>query len=181
MRWALASYVQMSSHQEGQGASLEAIEGIYRSRLAEFRRVAAAIIGDRELGCDAVQEGFALAVRHRADFRGNGPLEAWLWRIVINATRSRRRSVEPLAAELPAELPAAVPANGHAAGRADRVRGAIALLSERQRLVLFLHYYADLDYAAIGEALEIAPGTVGATLHSARAAIRRLLGEEIVR
>lgn len=170
----------MSSNPDRRGASLDAIESIYRSRLPEFRRVAAAIAGDRELGCDAVQEGFALAVRHRADFRGSGPLEAWLWRIVVNATRSRLRSAEPAAAELPAEPHAAELANGHAGGGTDRVRTAIALLSERQRLVLFLHYYADLDYAAIGEALDIASGTVGATLNAARAAMRRLLEEEAV-
>lgn len=170
----------MSSNPDRRGASLEAIESVYRSRLPEFRRVAAAITGDRELGCDAVQEGFVLAVRHRADFRGSGPLEAWVWRIVINATRSRRRSAEPAAAELPADPPAVDLANGHSEGRTGRVRTAVALLSERQRLVLFLHYYADLDYAAIGEALDIAPGTVGATLHAARAAMRRLLEEEVV-
>ena len=39
---------------------------LYRARLPEFRRVAAAIAGDRELGCDAVQEAFATAVRKRA-------------------------------------------------------------------------------------------------------------------
>jgi RNA polymerase sigma factor (sigma-70 family) len=168
----------MSSHLGRSGASLQAIEGIYRSRLAQFRRVATAISGDRELGRDAVQDGFALAVRRRADFRGTGSLEAWLWRIVINATRSQRRRAEPVAAELTVE-PAAAP-NGDADTGTDRVRAAIALLSERQRLVLFLHYYADLDYAAIGEALGIAPGTVGATLHSARAAMRRLLEEETI-
>jgi RNA polymerase sigma factor (sigma-70 family) len=170
----------MSAHQEGSGASLDAIERIYRYRLREFRRVATAISGDRELGCDAVQEGFALAVRSRAKFRGDGSLEAWLWRIVINATRSQRRSAGPAAAELPAEPAAARSTNSQTHGEAGRVRAAIALLSERQRLVLFLHYYADLDYAAIGEALGIASGTVGATLSSARAAMRRLLEEEIV-
>jgi RNA polymerase sigma factor (sigma-70 family) len=170
----------MTAHREGPGASLGAIERIYRSRLAEFRRVATAISGDRELGCDAVQEGFALAVRRRAEFRGEGSLEAWLWRIVINATRSQRRSAEPAAAELPAEPEAAGSTNSQTHGEADRVRAAVALLSERQRLVLFLRYYADLDYAAIGEALGIASGTVGATLSSAREAMRRLLEEEMV-
>jgi RNA polymerase sigma factor (sigma-70 family) len=165
----------MSAHHGGSGASLEAIERIYRARLSEFRRVATAISGDRELGCEAVQEGFAQALRARADFRGEGPLEAWVWRIVINAIRSQRRRAAPAP---PAEAAAT---NSHADGRAERVRAAIGLLSERQRLVLFLHYYADLDYAAIGEALGIATGTVGATLHSARAAMRRLLEEETVR
>ena len=39
---------------------------------------------------------------------------------------------------------------------------------QRQREIVFLHYYADLDYASIAEALEISPGTVGATLNAAR-------------
>ncbi|CAN5823396.1 hypothetical protein BH20ACT14_BH20ACT14_10610 [soil metagenome] len=67
------------------GATLDEIESIYRTRLPDFRRVAAAILGDRELALDAVQEGFALAVRERSSFRGDGPLEAWLWRIIVNA------------------------------------------------------------------------------------------------
>jgi DNA-directed RNA polymerase specialized sigma24 family protein len=41
--------------------------------------------------------------------------------------------------------------------------------------VLFLHYYADLDYETIGRVLEIAPGTVGKLLHDARATLRRAL------
>jgi RNA polymerase sigma factor (sigma-70 family) len=40
------------------------------------------------------------------------------------------------------------------------VRAALAGLPERQRLALFLRYYADLDYAAIAEALSISRGTV---------------------
>ena len=104
-----------------------------------------------------------------------------MWRIVINATRSQRRSRAPAPAQVPAEPLAAESSKGHVDAGADRVRVAIGQLSERQRLLLFLHYYADLDYATIGDAVGIAPGTVGATLHSARAAMRRLLEEEKVR
>jgi DNA-directed RNA polymerase specialized sigma24 family protein len=43
--------------------------------------------------------------------------------------------------------------------------------------VLFLRYYADLDYDAIAEALGISPGTVGATLHAAHKAMRERLKE----
>ena len=70
---------------------LDELETLYRSRLPEFRRVAAGIAGDRELGCDAVQEAFASAVRKRRTFRGSGTLEAWVWRIVVNAARDARR------------------------------------------------------------------------------------------
>ncbi len=152
------------------GATLDEIETIYRTRLPEFRRVSAAIIGDRELALDAVQEGFALAVRQRASFRGDGPLEAWLWRIVVNAARAqfRRRPTE-------VEIDPRASGNGHVDEADDRIRAAILLLPERQRLVLFLRYYADLDYAAIAGALEISVGTVGATLNAAHTSISRVL------
>ena len=52
---------------------------------------------------------------------------------------------------------------------------AMSRLSERQRLVLFLRYYADLDYSTIAEALSISGGTVGATLTAARAALAHVL------
>lgn len=57
----------------------------------------------------------------------------------------------------------------------DELSTAVSQLSDRQRLVLFLRYYADLDYATIGEALTISGGTVGATLTAARAALSRAL------
>jgi DNA-directed RNA polymerase specialized sigma24 family protein len=46
------------------------------------------VTGDSERARDAVQEAFATAVRKRGSFRREGPLEAWVWRIVLNAARS---------------------------------------------------------------------------------------------
>jgi RNA polymerase sigma factor (sigma-70 family) len=54
------------------------------------------------------------------------------------------------------------------------------MLPERQRLALFLRYYADLDYAAIADVLGIRPRTVAATLNAAHTRLRRRL-EEVVR
>ncbi len=144
---------------------LTELEELYRSRLPEFRRVAAGITGDRELGCDAVQEAFASAVRKGRTFRGSGTLEAWVWRIVVNAARDARRR-KPALAE-----PHEAASNGHAPALP------LDLLSERQREIVFLHYYADLDYGAIAEALSISPGTVGATLNAARQTLRSALEE----
>ena len=70
------------------GASLEELEALYRNRFDVFARVAASVTGDSERARDAVQEAFATAVRKRRSFRGEGPLEAWVWRIVLNAARS---------------------------------------------------------------------------------------------
>ena len=48
---------------------------------------------------------------------------------------------------------------------------------ERQRQMVFLRYYAGLDYATIAEALEVSAGTVAATLSSARSALRHVFEE----
>ena len=71
---------------------LAELEALYRTRLPEFRRVAAAIAGDRELGRDAVQEAFASAVRKRASFRGDAARSRrGSGAIVVNAARDARR------------------------------------------------------------------------------------------
>ncbi len=153
---------------------LRRIEHVYAERLAQFRRVAAAIVGDRELALDVVQDAFALAVRKRAAFRGEGSLEAWLWRIVVNTARSRRRR---LSSEVAVETSSHEDRNAPSDAVQERVRGAVALLPERQRLVLFLRHYADLDYATIAATLDVSSGTVGATLNAAYARMRELLQE----
>jgi RNA polymerase sigma-70 factor (ECF subfamily) len=157
------------------GASLDEIEGVYRDRLPEFRRVAAAMLGDREAARDAVQDGFSIAVRKRRSFRGDGPLEGWLWRVVVNAVREQgRRRVDVLDPEMVARGGG----NGSMPDEPDaRLRAALALLPERQRLALFLRYYADLDYRTIAETLGVAVGTVGVTLSNAQTKLRELLDE----
>jgi RNA polymerase sigma factor (sigma-70 family) len=57
------------------------------------------------------------------------------------------------------------------------LRAALARLPERQRTAVFLRYYADLDYAAIAEALGVSMGTVAATLNAAHATLRSRLEE----
>jgi RNA polymerase sigma-70 factor, ECF subfamily len=159
-----------------EGADLAEIERLYRRRLPEFRRVAAAIVGSREQGRDVVQEAFATAVRKRASFRGEGPLEAWVWRILVNAAREQRRA----RIETPVDAPDLGVNGDHEADADARVRVALSLLPERQRLVVFMRYYADLDYRTIGKALDIEPGTVGVTLHNAHSRLQQLL-EEVTR
>jgi RNA polymerase sigma-70 factor (ECF subfamily) len=153
------------------GASLDELEALYRSRFDVFARVAVTVMWDSERARDAVQEAFATAVRKRRSFRGEGPLEAWVWRIVLNAAHSDvRRAVQAPAGDEPAAT------NGHPEHDAE-LRVALARLPERQRTAVFLRYYADLDYAAIGEALGISSGTVAATLNAAHTALRTRLEE----
>jgi DNA-directed RNA polymerase specialized sigma24 family protein len=75
------SYQQM---ERSTGAGLDEIEAVYRQRLPQLRRLATAITGSREPGLDAVQDAFATAVYRRAQFRREGSLEGWVWRIVVH-------------------------------------------------------------------------------------------------
>jgi RNA polymerase sigma factor (sigma-70 family) len=157
-------------------ATAAGIETVYRARAPEFLRVATAIAGSREGGRDAVQEALTRAFARRTTFRGTGTVEAWLWKAVVNSARNvRDRS--PRVAE-GADADAA--AHDGVDERRDTVRAAVAALPERQRLALFLRYYADLDYAAIASALGVRRGTVSATLNHAHEALRASLGEEVL-
>jgi DNA-directed RNA polymerase specialized sigma24 family protein len=150
---------------------MEDLEELYRTQRPQFCRAAAAIAGDSARGEDAVQDAFAKAVRKRRSYRGRGSLEAWVWRIVVNAARDARRKRRPLLGLR--DRPEAATLDGRGASLP------LELLTDRQSEVLFLHYYADLDYATIAEALGISPGTVGATLSTARRVLRQALAPEV--
>ncbi len=146
-------------------AGLAAFEALYRSRFHQYLRVAQAVTGNPEDGLDAVQEGFARAIRFRKDFRGEAQLASWVWRCVVNsANASRHRRETTLAEDIPDVHATQPPPSG--------VSALIAELPERQRLALFLRYYADMDYRSIANVLGIRIGTVGATLNDARAKLR---------
>lgn len=150
---------------------LEEIERVYRRDGDRFMRVALAITRDPDRAADAVQEAFAAAIRRRRSYRAEGPVEAWVWRMVVNAALRQHR--EPPLHELPDDLSIPTTNDVSEAG----LEAVIGGLPPRQRVVLFLRYYADLDYRAIGAALGIEVGTVSATLHAAHRAVRRRLEE----
>jgi len=148
---------------------LDSLETAYRSHYARLLHVAAAIVGDPDLAEDAVQEAFVRAIRRRQGYRGRGSVEAWLWRIVVNAARDAggRKG------DLPTDEIPEPPAVSGPTDDVSELRAAVSSLPERQRLVLFLRYFAELDYRTIAQVLEISPGTVGATLNSAHSTLRR--------
>ena len=165
----------MSGDSSGSRASVEALGELYQRSYHRYLRVAEAIVGEVELAHDAVQDGFARAIRGRFENRGPGSLEGWVWRTVVNAAKTARRDSPPTHAQLD-QLTEQPPSREVGEPRSD-VRAALAALPERQRLVLFLRYYADLNYVQIGEALDIRTGTVGATLNQAHAALHGALQE----
>jgi RNA polymerase sigma-70 factor, ECF subfamily len=122
-----------------------------------------------------VQETFARALRKRRGFRGEGSLEAWVWRIALRTAREYVRG-----------RPGASPNGTLQAALAEPERDpvlaeALRTLPPKRRLIVFLRYFADLSYAQIAELCEVSEGTVGATLAQARAALEQQLQEEEAR
>jgi RNA polymerase sigma-70 factor (ECF subfamily) len=139
------------------------IEQLYRERYVGFRNALAPVVGSRDAAHDVVQEAFASALRDVKKLRREESLAPWVWRIALRiALRERRIGSHD---ELPEDL--SILDEQRDPALAEAVRS----LPPKRRLVLFLRYYADFTYGEIAEALEIAEGTVGASLAQAHAAL----------
>jgi RNA polymerase sigma-70 factor (ECF subfamily) len=155
------------------GKAAAEIEALYRARSSAFLYSATAFLQDGEAALEVVQEAFAVALRRRGSFRGEASLETWLWRIMLNLARDRQRSLQRQPFTEVSELTAEATADA----TTDDLRASLLMLPERQRLAVFLRYYADLSYAQIAEALGVKPGTVAASLHAAHATLRQQMEE----
>ena len=136
--------------------------------------VAYRILRDAGRAEDAVQQTFFIAWRELPTLRDDGRLEAWLYRLLVNACYAEIRhtkrwqpglhlvGIEP-AAEDDAQLSVA---------RRDELERAFRRLSGEQRSVLVLHHYVGLSGAEISDALGLSPGTVRSRLHYARQLMR---------
>jgi RNA polymerase sigma factor (sigma-70 family) len=156
---------------DSDGDLVAAIEQAYRDRYRRFLALAVAMLGDVDRGRDAVQEAFARALRSRGDLRRIESLHPWLWRTLVNVCRVEKRHSLASLEEVPEREPSREPAETF------EIRAVITALPERQRLVLFLRHYADLDYENIAEVAGIERGTVAATLHAAHQKVREALTE----
>lgn len=147
----------------------------YERDFRAFVAGAYAVVGESEAARDVVQEAFARALRERSGFRGEGSVEAWLWRIVVNVARdtARRSHFADLSADELGQL--ASLRRDHLDG--GELREALRALPERQRLAVFFYYYADLPYEEVAQLLDIAPGTVAASLNAARKTLRHRIKE----
>ena len=136
------------------------LEDLYRRRHGAFQVMLSSVTGSVESAMDVVQEAFLRALRNQGDFRGDGSLEGWVWRIAFRVAIGSQGSRELALDELP-EV-AFVDENPN-----DALAAAVRRLPPQRRAAIFLRYFADLSYAEIGDVLGIAEGTVSATLSQA--------------
>jgi RNA polymerase sigma-70 factor (sigma-E family) len=155
-------------------AEISDFAGFYAASRDDCLRTVLASVGDLDRARDLVDEAFARAWASWRTVRRHPAPQAWVVRTALNAGVSvwrRRRREVPLSGDEP--FPA-----GHGAGDGlvDRdIMAALRRLPERQRQVVALRLFLDLDTAGTAEVLGIAPGTVTAHLARAIAALREEL------
>jgi RNA polymerase sigma-70 factor (sigma-E family) len=143
----------------------------YTSARDDCLRVVLVSVGDRQLAEDLVAEAFTRAWMSWRKVREHPVPRAWVVRTALNAHtswwRRRRREVVLDGSVLDgAEVATAEP------GLDEALAAAVRGLPPRQREVITLRIFFDLDTEATAKLLGIAPGTVGAHLHRALATLR---------
>jgi RNA polymerase sigma-70 factor (sigma-E family) len=154
---------------QGMGHEQDEFAEFYRASRDSCLRAVAAVIGDPELAEEQVAEAFTRAWMSWGKVRQHAAPKAWVVRTALNLGVSwwrRRRREVPLA--------------DHDAATADTSGGvdpaliaALRRLPLRQREVLALRIFLDLDTETTAKVIGIAPGTVTAHLSRAVAALRR--------
>jgi RNA polymerase sigma-70 factor, ECF subfamily len=144
-----------------------------------LRRYARALTRNADRADDLVQDCLERAIRKRRLFLPTGPLEAWLFKLLLNCFRNdlryARRHPEHGPLEALAIEPAMPPSQPGRLALAETAR-AIERLPEEQRQALLLVALQGFSYAEAAKILGIPEGTLMSRLGRARAALREMTG-----
>jgi RNA polymerase sigma-70 factor (ECF subfamily) len=178
----------------GQGDAAAFGELVLRHQDRAFN-LAFRLTGSHEEAADAVQEAFLKAYRGMRSFRRQSSFYTWLFRIVVNEVRSRRRKRPSRGADFSLDAAsdcdprcglAGVQSDGpdpsEEASRAERrqiVEEALHALEFDQRAIIALRDIEGRDYAEIAEVLGCPAGTVKSRLHRARMALKEALAPRL--
>jgi RNA polymerase sigma-70 factor (ECF subfamily) len=150
-------------------------------------RLAGMLLGDQHEAEDATQDALIRAWKSVGTLRDPAGFQPWFDRILVNICRDRLRRrrriafvpIEPGPDEL--GVGSTEPARGdpfQAVLDRDQAVRAMAGLNPDERIVLTLHYWADLTLEAVAERLGWPVGTVKSRLHHGLNEIRRVLERE---
>jgi RNA polymerase sigma-70 factor (ECF subfamily) len=144
-----------------------------------LRRYARALTRDADIADDLVQDTLVRALRSERLFHG-GDIRSWLYTILTNLNRNRRRSLarRPAISQLSEHDEAS--ANGTEAEGRD-IERALSGLVEEQRSALLLVMLEGLTYREVADIQGVPIGTVMSRLARARAHIKSSLdGEKVM-
>ena len=144
-----------------------------------LRRYARALTRNADRADDLVQDCLERAIRKRSLFAPTGPLQAWLFRLLINLWRNdlrfERRRGDHVPIDSLVSEPSVAPAQPGRIALAEMSR-AIDQLPDEQREALLLVVLEGVSYEEAAGILEIPAGTLMSRLSRARAALRQLTG-----
>ena len=160
----------------------EAFELVMAQYQNKVFRLAFAMLGNRALAEETVQDIFLRIWRALPGFRGLSSISTWIFSVTRNAclsaiqSRAARKalSLEEPGVRIAAESRhATAPAGVHGAMMAEL----IARLPERHRQVIALFYMEDKSYAEVARLLDLPMGTVKTYLHRAKKELAEALIE----
>lgn len=141
-------------------------DGLFAARRVPMVRLATLLVGSAAIAEEVVQDAF-VAVSERWDAVDRP--DAYLRTSVVNGCAGvlRRRTIEQRYQAARLEV-----ADSEIPEQLIDLRTALDRLTDRQRLVVVLRYFADLRDEEIAETLGVRPGTVRSLAHRAIAALR---------
>lgn len=148
-------------------------------------RVAYGIAGNEAE--DAVQDAFVKAFRKLDGFRADAAFRPWLFTIVANEARNRRRSFArrgKLELQVRAQPRSSVESADETVARRDqhqRLLDVVAQLPDRYREIVALRYFGGLSESETATVVSAPLGTVKSRLSRALDMLRARLGEEVTR
>jgi RNA polymerase sigma-70 factor, ECF subfamily len=137
-------------------------------------RLAGLFLRDRHEAEDATQEALLRAWRSASSLREPAGFQAWFDRILVNVCRDRlrRRGTVRLISMDDAVLVQSVRDPFRDIADRDEVLRALASLDDDLRILILLHYWADLTLDALAARMGWPVGTVKSRLHRALATMR---------
>ena len=158
------------------GAGLATFRQNVEATIPALRRYARALTRDSDIADDLVQDTLVRALRSEHLFHG-GDVRSWLYTILTNLNRNRRRSLARRPMLLPIEDNDAPDLAGPEAGGRD-IERALATLVEDQRHTLLLVVLEGLTYREVAEVQGVPIGTVMSRLARSRVQIKNYLDGE---
>jgi RNA polymerase sigma-70 factor (sigma-E family) len=162
-----------------QNRAAVSVTDLFREHHLELVRLALVMTGDLATAEDVVQDAFERLHQRWPRLRQPEHGLAYVRSSVLNGCRSVHRRSAVARKHVP-ELARAAADAGPEEASADRSQLATALrsLPSRQREVLVLRYYLDLDVAEIASTMRIAPSAVRSNCSRGLATLGRALGRD---
>jgi RNA polymerase sigma-70 factor (ECF subfamily) len=160
--------------EQAQGGDREAFAILVRSHCDRLMAIAQRILRDVGRAEDAVQQTLVIAWRELPRLRDPDRFDAWLQRLLVNASYDEARRSHAWTANiriLPLDGPAG-PDEGLSLDNRDRLERGFRRLPPEQRAILVFTHYLGLSPTEIAARLGIPVGTTRSRLHYAHRAMR---------